>query len=624
MITIKNGVFAMKNNSKDIKTPYEKANKGSIVFSYLPFMSEKAALFLGYLSKSIHTEWRCKKDKEGVVWYQQNYEWLAKFINVSIPSLRRIKKTLLDLQLIKAKSVSMMDKTTLWTVNYEQLNLFTQFTESVHLFKRYEGRIAQHVPVLFFKEHSKTWNTFEFLLKDKQYNKLKTLVTNEAIQSKRLICRTCAKGLFGINQQDVQNVRTSAQNEQHKCNVNIKYKIQLLRNRYPLAGTKKLFKKSLGNGDIINSIKNNLDNTISIKNNLDNKLNKLNKLNKQTYAISRKGENMDMDLNKTNTHSTPSPKKINSMALAAAPAAPARVALTMRPESLKAKVKETVKPNASKKKLQPCRFVECWNRQAFVPKCRLGTKSYEIAREFFKAHRFYEAGTVKFPLTQDEQKRIGLQIVTKTAKEQGGVVLIRNKKARSYTQMIQDIELAAKAFDPQCVPLNKKYLKRSLPAFLYNPHSDRHGQTSFFLERLWLFVPRTVEVETRKVLLEKASESEIYMARQIQHAYNLANGYDKDYTLSHKDFKSILNCSKDILKCYDEMPIEQSGKLIHHIGSCEAFTDWWTRFVRTHLWDGMPVAAFSIKNQLWRKFVAYLGKTLHVDMRTGQTVYETY
>lgn len=266
-----------------------------------------------------------------------------------------------------------------------------------------------------------------------------------------------------------------------------------------------------------------------------------------------------------------------------------------------------------------CRYVDYWNEMDHVPKCRPGTKSYAFAREFFAAHRKYQAGQhAKFMLTEDVQKRINLKKVNAIPAD---VKRVGEKQTpvRSDAEMKKHIRMAAKAYDPKYAPLKKDWLG-NLSNFLYRDGQfNKNGTSSFFLERL-TSPPQLIEDESYEHLLEQAEDFELDFLKALQRLYNSANDRERNESFTLAELKSGLSVVRKILKEYAHIPVDEIGILNHHFADYSSFIEWWEGYCEDHLWQGMPITAFAPGKDLWRKFVYFVSADIGFNILTGERV----
>lgn len=269
---------------------------------------------------------------------------------------------------------------------------------------------------------------------------------------------------------------------------------------------------------------------------------------------------------------------------------------------------------------RPCRFVEFWNTLPNTPRCTLGTKAYEQARRFFAAHRRFEAGNCsEFFLTSDEQQRIRLDKINRvppTAELRGP----KKTPVRSDDQMFRHIELAARSYRVEFTPRNKALLPRGLPAFLYTSHSKKYGTCSMFLERVGIFRPQLLDDVSREGILTRATPEELETVEVLKSLYDEANRRDETQQLSLRELKAALAAARGILSKYDEIPVNEVSIFASHFGSYDWFLDWFRRFAEDQLWDGMPMTAFDVNKDLWRRFVDFVGADIGYDLFTGERI----
>lgn len=268
------------------------------------------------------------------------------------------------------------------------------------------------------------------------------------------------------------------------------------------------------------------------------------------------------------------------------------------PILLKEQPKEEEKPKV--KEVARCPYVEYWNTLPHVPKCRYGTKSYVVAKNFFAAHRKFKAGeTTGFVLTKDERQKINLaklNEVPKDAKRIGS----KQVPVRSDEEMFEHIRTAALAYDPKHAPFSKKHLG-NLRSFLYQDgRFNKTGTVSYFL-RYVSEPPRVIEDESYQALVNNATEDEMYVIRIVCNLYNISNNKEENTFIVYRDFKVAMGIARRIIKEYDK--IRENTPYIPTIGSIEEFMDYWKSVCVEIIWDDMPLSAFDISKNLWRRFI---------------------
>lgn len=277
--------------------------------------------------------------------------------------------------------------------------------------------------------------------------------------------------------------------------------------------------------------------------------------------------------------------------------------------SVIADLKRSQRVVEDKKQVKACKYVEHWNSLPHVPKCKIGTKNYEIARKFFRAHKNYQAGFKLFVLTKDEQIRISLHKINMVPK---GV------KYRTDKQMFKHIELAALSYNPDYGPQKKDWLPRSLSSFLFNAFSKKYGQTSLFLERLYLAKPQPLSEITYEGISDKMTEQEAKAVDIIKRVYYLANNKPRHQELSLTELKQALTITRNIFKQYLRIPVDAIAIFANHFGSIWEFMKWWENYVEDHTWQGMPLIALDPSKNLWRAFTDFVSDDIGYNLFTGK------
>lgn len=275
------------------------------------------------------------------------------------------------------------------------------------------------------------------------------------------------------------------------------------------------------------------------------------------------------------------------------------------------------KPTETSATPRRCKYVDYWNTLDHVPKCRYGTKAYAFARRFFAAHRRYQAGEVKdFMLTEDVRERIHLDRVNKIPPNPL-VAGVDKYPIRSDEEMKRHIRQAALAYDPKYAPFDKKFLG-TLPNFLYRDgRYSRTGTLSLFLEKVDR-APFVLEDASYDTLLDNASDLELKFVGAIRDLYYLANNRDRRSDLDLRELKTALFVARQIIAAYDDMPIRNSGTLIHHFPTHKRFLDWWKAYCEDHVWEGMPISALGTTKNMWRGFLNYVAADMGYDLITGK------
>lgn len=255
----------------------------------------------------------------------------------------------------------------------------------------------------------------------------------------------------------------------------------------------------------------------------------------------------------------------------------------------------------------PCRFVEHWNAQPEVPRLKLGTKSYEAARAFFKAHQRYRAGNYSgCMLDPDEQKRIGLDRINRVPPD--ARVRGPNKiPIRPDSQMFRHIETAAKSYQAAYAPQDKSKLPKTASIFMFNPYSKRYGRSSIFLERLYIAPPVLLEDVTREGLWAKAHKFERMTYKVLKRLFDFANNRDENEELSLRDHKAALSIASDFYDFYVEEMENKYSDIFTYFPYYEDFLSWFGHAAQDFIWDNMPMTAFGTNKDLWRKFIQSIG-----------------
>lgn len=245
---------------------------------------------------------------------------------------------------------------------------------------------------------------------------------------------------------------------------------------------------------------------------------------------------------------------------------------------------------------KPDKFIEHWNQQPNVPKCKIGTKSYEKARDFFRAHRRYAIGSPPFFLSPEYGKEIGLPKLNKKQAERRG----ERPEYREDKEIFEHIEVAATAFHPAHHPQDKRGLGKSLPGFLYNPFSKRHGQASLFLTFLGSPPTRLDDVEVLQ--WERLNAEEKAVVEQIESLY-LGTG-NKSRELTPKEFSTAIGIAQAILKRCERLDITPNP----YFRGQTQFLREWQRFCEEEImnWQGMPLTALHPGKELWRRFTDWM------------------
>lgn len=266
------------------------------------------------------------------------------------------------------------------------------------------------------------------------------------------------------------------------------------------------------------------------------------------------------------------------------------------------KKKNTKKSGMSVPDAKPDRFVEYWNTLPDVPKCKLGSKNYEIARSFFKAHQRYEAGECKgFMLDSDEYKRLELRSlngIPSNAQRRGP----KKIPMRSDEEMFQHIGKAALVYQKEYMPLDKKKLPKTLPVFLYNTHSKKYGTTSMFLEKLSSWEPVSLDDSTYDALWDKGDEAVHNTYHLLAGIWNRHNHMEENDFLPLKEHKTLLQICESWVQFYFKA-VESDPEHVY-FGSYADFREWMGSVIEDYCWDDMPITAFRIGSTLWRKLMA--------------------
>lgn len=270
-------------------------------------------------------------------------------------------------------------------------------------------------------------------------------------------------------------------------------------------------------------------------------------------------------------------------------------------------------------KTRPCRFVEHWNAQNSTPKCKIGTKAYEMARRFFAAYSRYEAGNCnEFMLSSDEQQRIRLDKINRIPQN----APCRGPKkipVRPDEQMFRHIELAARAYQKEYTPRRKELLPKSLPAFLFNAYSKRYGACSIFLERVGIFRSKPIDESDYDAMLQRASPQELDTVSVIKQLYDYANDRAQDKELSMREFKTALDISRKIIEQYNDFDMD-THIIASHFRYYDDFLQWFSSYAEDEIWRGMPITALSPGKDLWRRFIDFVCSDIGVDVFTGERV----
>lgn len=266
---------------------------------------------------------------------------------------------------------------------------------------------------------------------------------------------------------------------------------------------------------------------------------------------------------------------------------------------------------------RPCRFIEHWNKQVGVPKCKLGTKQYEAARKFFIAHRKFLAGHKLYVLNSDEQERIQLEKVNRIPLDapRGGRAQV---PLRTDAQMFQHIERAALAYHPDFTPVNKQKLPKSLPAFLYNTFSKIRGISSLFLERLIAFVPQPIDEVSIDAIWAGAALDEQDTVAVLKRIFDMANNRDVEQSLSLRDLKAALSAARRIIALYMQIPLTEVPIFASHFGQYNEFLERFEMFVEDQVWEGMPMSALHPSKDIWRRFVDFVSDDIGYHLFTGE------
>lgn len=256
---------------------------------------------------------------------------------------------------------------------------------------------------------------------------------------------------------------------------------------------------------------------------------------------------------------------------------------------------------------KPCRFVEHWNAQPDIPKCNPGTKGYETMRAFFKAHQRYMAGNCSaFMLDPDEQKRIELAKINRIpvdADRRG-----RNKiPMRSDKQMFDHIERAAKSYQKEYAPADKTKLPKNAPAFVFNSFSKKYGRSSIFLERLSICPPVLLDDQTREALWNKADKFERMTYQILKYLFDYANNQDENSQLSNRDHKTALRIATSYYDFYWQEMQDTYSDVFASFPHYEDFLSWVGHVGQELVWDNMPMSAFDVGKDFWRKFLQSIG-----------------
>lgn len=246
---------------------------------------------------------------------------------------------------------------------------------------------------------------------------------------------------------------------------------------------------------------------------------------------------------------------------------------------------------------EPDPYVEHWNQQPHVPKCGIGTKSYEQARAFFAAHRRYAVGVEpRWFLPPEYGKETGLAKINGEAAAQRG----DRPRFRKDAEIFAHIETAALAYDPGHHPQDKKYLGRSLPAFLYNQYSKRHGQASLFLQ--FIHEPALPLEDVETLIWERLDTEEKALVNQIEEIYLGTGG--KTRALTQKEMGQAVGIATAILKRCERLDISHNP----YFKGVKQFLHEWQRFCEEEVmnWPDMPITALHPGKDLWRRYVDWM------------------
>lgn len=267
-------------------------------------------------------------------------------------------------------------------------------------------------------------------------------------------------------------------------------------------------------------------------------------------------------------------------------------------------VKEKVSAKSKEKldDVKPDKYIEFWNSLPNVPKCKIGYKSYEKCREFFRAFKEYRVGTELFPLDSVERQRIQLNVINRSSKK-APKCGPRQIPMRPDSEMFEMIEEAANVYKTGYAPVDKSKLPSTLLSFLYNDHSPSRGATSIFLEKLWAYPPLTIDDETYETLWNRADDDTQEMYSLFQEWYNIANGRDREARFSLKDHKHLLCIAKDWRDYYYE-DLKEFGHIMPGSISIPYFKDYvgYIKYVAPvdDFYDGMPLGTFKKGGQFWK------------------------
>lgn len=265
--------------------------------------------------------------------------------------------------------------------------------------------------------------------------------------------------------------------------------------------------------------------------------------------------------------------------------------------SLENKGPLNARKGAPAKTPEPDPYVEHWNQQPHVPKCGIGTKSYEQARAFFAAHRRYAVGVEpRWFLPPEYGKEIGLAKINGETGQRRG----HRPRFRPDAEIFAHIETAALAYDPGHHPQDKKYLGRSLPAFLYNQYSKRHGQASLFLQ--FIHEPALPLEDVETLIWERLDTEEKALVNQIEEIYLGAGG--KTRALTQKEMGQAVGIATAILKRCERLDISHNP----YFKGVKQFLHGWQRFCEEEVmnWPDMPITALHPSKELWRRYVDWM------------------
>ena len=266
----------------------------------------------------------------------------------------------------------------------------------------------------------------------------------------------------------------------------------------------------------------------------------------------------------------------------------------------------------AKPKPKPDRFVEHWNNQSHVPKCRIGTASYETARRFFAEYRRFMVGTgsSKFPLKKDDEKKwkrlARVNSIPSIAERRGP----KKTPVRSDEQMFRHIEIAARAYSPEYMPMGdkKKKVAPTLSSFLY---SGWGGTYSKFLNYVWVNQPKRVEVyseeKIRKQIMGKYDEVDIEVAERIVNLWEMVNDVDERDRrtlddLSVKELRTALDVAKGVIDFHDE-----NFLTLRIYGGYEGFLSYYENTVMSRMWNRVYLTQFGVNGFVWKWFIDGLG-----------------